>query len=192
MKYFILTFVTVFTIMNIYAQSITKGYYITHENDTVVTQIKFPNGFFGQNNFSNKIEVVDSVNGTKQFTPDDIKGYGYSADGYKYIFLSKPVKDGSYKFLSPVFTGPKASLYQDGIFTSGSGYSLPSQQVFYTFEKPDNNYLFLVGRTTKTFKNKLKEFFNDDPDVQRLIDDRLKYWNEMNKDLLEIMQTVNK
>jgi len=180
------------TIANIDAQSTTMGYYITNENDTVVTQIKFPKGFFGQNNFTNKIEVDDSINGTKRFAPGDIKGYGYSDHGYKYIFLSKPVKDGSSKFLSPVFIGPKASLYQYGITTSGSGYALPSQQVFYTFEKPNNQYLFLVGRTTKAFKNKLKEFFNDDPDVQRLIDDRLKYWLEMKKDLLEIMQTVNK
>lgn len=180
------------TIVRVNAQSITKGYYITQENDTVVTQIKFPKGFFGQNNFTNMIEVVDSVNAKKRFTPADIKGYGYSAEGYKYVFLSKPVKDGSYKFLSPVFIGPKASLYQYGIYTSGSGSALPSQQVFYTFEKPDNNYLFLVGRTTKKFKNELKEFFKDNPDVLRLIDDKLKYWLEMKKDLLEIMQTVNK
>ena len=192
MRYFILSFVSVFTIVNINAQTITSGYYITHENDTVVTQIKFPKGFFGQNNFTNMIEVADSVNAKKRFTPADIKGYGYSANGYKYIFLSKPVKDGSYKFLSPVFMGPKASLYQYSIYTSGSGYALPSQQVFYTFEKHDNKYLFLTGRTTKKFKNELKEFFNDDPVVQQLIDDRLKYWLEMKKDLLEIMQTVNK
>ncbi len=192
MKYFIFTIVTMLTIVRVNAQSITKGYYITQENDTVVTQIKFPKGFFGQNNFTNMIEVVDSVNAKKRFTPADIKGYGYSAEGYKYVFLSKPVKDGSYKFLSPVFIGPKASLYQYGIYTSGSGSALPSQQVFYTFEKPDNNYLFLVGRTTKKFKNELKEFFKDNPDVLRLIDDKLKYWLEMKKDLLEIMQTVNK
>lgn len=192
MKHFILTIVTVLTIVSINAQSITKGYYITQENDTVVTQIKFPKGLFGQNNFTNMIEVVDSLNAKKRFTPAEIKGYGFSAEGYKYVFLSKPVKDGSYKFLSPVFIGPKASLYQYGIYTSGSGYALPSQQVFYTFENPDNKYLFLVGRTTKKFKNELKEFFKDYPDVLRLIDNRLKYWLEMKKDLLEIMQTVNK
>jgi len=180
------------TIVSIHAQSITNGYYITQDNDTVVTQIKFPTGFFGQNNFTNMIEVVDSVNGTKRFTPADIKGYGYSADGYKYVFLSKPVKDGSYKFLSPVFIGPKASLYQYGTYSSGNGYALASQQVFYTFEKPGNKHLFVVGRTTKKFKNELKAFFKDDPDVVRLIDDKLKYWLEMKKDLLEIMQTANK
>lgn len=178
--------------MSINAQSIFKGYYITQSNDTIVTQIKFPKGFFGQNNFTNMIEVVDSVNVTKRFTPDDIKGYGYTDGGYKYVFLSKPVKDGSYKFLSPIFIGPKASLYQYGIYKSGSGYALSSQQTFYTFEKPDNKYLFLVGRTTKKFKNELKEFFKDDTDVQPLIDNKLKYWLEMQKDLLEIMQTANK
>lgn len=191
MKYFILTIVTVQIILSINAQSIINGYYITQNNDTVATKIKFPKGFFGQNNFTNMIEVVDSIDDTKRFTPDDIKGYGFSADGYKYFFLSKPVKGGSYKFLTPVFIGSKASLYQHGIYTSGSGYALSSQQLMYTFEKPNNKYLFLVGRTTKKFKNELKEFFKDDPNVLRLIDDRLKYWLEMKKDLLEIMQTAN-
>ncbi|WP_026898324.1 hypothetical protein [Daejeonella oryzae] len=192
MKQYIMTIIAVFTIMNIYAQTKTLGYYITHENDTVVTQIKFPNGLLGQNNFTNLIEVVDSSNAQKRFTPVDIKGYGYSADGRKYVFLSKPVKDGSFRFLSPVFVGSKASLYQYGTSTSGSGYALPSQKIYYTFEKPDHRYLFLVGQTTKKFKNELKEFFKDDPDVLQLIDEKLKYWLEMKKDLLEIMQTANK
>ena len=191
MRYFIFTIVTAFIIVSTNAQPITNGYYITQENDTVKTQIKFPKGFFGQNNFTTMIEVVDSVNAKKRFTPADIKGYGYSDGGYKYVFLSKPVKDGSYKFLSPLFVGSKASLYQYGINISGSGNALPSQQVFYTFEKPDNKYLFLAGRTTKKFKNELKAFFKDAPEVQQLIDDRLKYWLEMKKDLLEIMEAVN-
>ena len=192
MKYFILTLITVFTLTNMNAQTKTMGYYITHTNDTVVTQIKFPKGFFGQNNFTNTIEIIDSLNVEKRFTPTDIKGYGYTEKGYSYTFISKPVKDGSYKFLSPLYIGPKASLYQYGTYTSGSGYALPSQQVFYTFEKPNDQYLFLVGRTTKIFKNELKIFFKENPDVMQLIDTKLKYWLEMKKDLLEIMQTANK
>lgn len=192
MKYFILTIVSLLTMLSINAQSMNKGYYITQSNDTVLAQIKFPKGFFGQNNFTNMIEVVDSVNREKRFTPSDIKGYGYTDGRYKYVFLSKPVKDGSKKFLTPVFIGPKASLYQYGIYTSGSGYALPSQKTFYTFEKADNKYLFLVGRTTKMFKSKLKEFFKGEPDVLKTIDDKPKYWLEMKKDLLEIMQIANK
>jgi len=34
-----------------------------------------------------------------------IKGYGFSHNGYKYVFVSKPTKDGSYKFLAPVYVG---------------------------------------------------------------------------------------
>lgn len=192
MKYSILTIVLLLSVMSINAQSVTNGYYITKSNDTIVTQIKFPKGFFGQNNFTNMIEVVDSVNVTKRYTPDDIKGYGYIDGGYQYVFLSKPVKDGSYKFLTPVFIGPKASLYQYGVYTSGSGNGLSSQHIYYTFEKADSKYLFLVGRTTKKFKNELKEFFKDDPEVLQLIDNKLKYWLEMKKDLLEIMKTANK
>ena len=192
MKHFIFTIVAILTLASINAQKTTNGYYITQENDTVKVQIEFPSGVLGQNNFTNLIEVVENSNSKKKFTPTDIKGYGYSANGYKYVFLSKHIQDGSFKFLSPVFIGPKVSLYQYGVFTSGSGYSLASQNIFYTFEKSDNSYLFLIGRTTKKFRNELKEFFKDNPEAQRLIDDRLKYWLEMKKDLLEIMQAVNK
>lgn len=192
MKHFIFTIVAILTLASVNAQKTTNGYYITLENDTVKAQIEFPSGLLGQNNFTNLIEVIENSNSKKKFTPTDIKGYGYSANGYKYVFLSKPVQDGSFKFLSPVFIGPKVSLYQYGVFTSGSGYSLASQNIFYTFEKSDNLYLFLIGRTTKKFRNELKEFFKDTPEAQRLIDDRLKYWLEMKKDLLEIMQAVNK
>jgi len=76
--------------LSMYSQSITKGYYITKFNDTGLTKIKFPKGFFGQNNFTNLIEVVDSVHGTKRFTPDDIKEYGFSDNGYKKIFFQSP------------------------------------------------------------------------------------------------------
>jgi hypothetical protein len=86
-----------------------------------------------------------------------------------------------------VFVGSKASLYQYATFTSVSGNALSSQEVFYTFEKPGNKYLFLVGRTTKKFKNDIKDFFENDPEVSRVIDERLKYWLDMKKDLLEIM-----
>ncbi len=193
MKYFILTLVTVFTIVNIQAQTLNKGYYITQNNDTIATQIRFPKGFFGQNNFTNKIEVRDSLNGTKQFEPIDIKGYGFTTEqGYKYNFLSKPVNDGSFKFLSPVYIGPKVSLYQYAIHTSGSGTSLASQQVFYTFEKNKTDYLFVVGRATKHFKNKLKEFFPEDPKVQQAIDERINYWHEMKRDLIEILLIANR
>lgn len=159
MKHLMLTIVTMLTIVSVNAQKITEGYYITHENDTLIAQIKFPLGLLGQNNFTNLIEVVDSSNAKKRFTPAGIKGYGYTAKGYKYVFLSKPVKDGTLKFLTPVFIGPKASLYQYAIFTSGSGYSLPSQKTFYTVEKTDNTYLFLLASTTKKFKNELKRIF---------------------------------
>jgi hypothetical protein len=193
MKYFILTLATVLTLVNIQAQSLSKGYYITQKNDTITTQIRFPKGFFGQNNFTNKIEVIDSLNGEKQFEPIDIKGYGFTdKNGFKYNFLSKPTKNGSFKFLSPVYIGPKVSLYQYSVYTSGSGYSLDSSQVFYTFEKNNTEYLFVVGRATTHFKNKLKEFFQEDSKVQQAIDERINNWNEMKKDLIQILLIANR
>jgi hypothetical protein len=194
MKQFILMTIALLSIANAQAQSTAPGYYITQKNDTVITQIKIRKGAFGQttNDFIKKVEVVDSLNNTKKFTPNDIKGYGFSHNGYKYVFVSKPTKDGSIKFLAPVYEGPNASLYQYGTYTSGNGTAFASQKVFYTFEKPDNQYLFLQNVLVKKSKKQLKEFFKDFPELQQLIDTKLRYWLEINKDIYEIMQVANK
>jgi hypothetical protein len=194
MKHFFLIFILIFSIAISHSQTTASGYYITQENDTVSTQIKIRKGVFGQtiNDYIKEVEVVDSINGIKKFVPGDIKGYGFLYDGYRYIFVSKPIKDGSYKFLVPVFMGPKASLYQYGIRTSGGGYSFPSQQVFYTFEKPGSEYLFLRNILNKKFKSQVKDFFKDNQQVQDLIDTKLQYWLDLGKDLKEILQAANK
>ncbi|MBS1495915.1 MAG: hypothetical protein JSU03_09910 [Bacteroidetes bacterium] len=192
MKQFSLTMVTLLALVSSNAQYKPNGYYISQNNDTIVAKINFPKGFFGQNNFTNMIEVIESNNHTNRFTPKDIKGYGLTDNSNTYIFLSKPTKDGSLKFLTPVYLGNKASLYQYGLYTAGSGYSMASQQVFYTFEKPNNDYLFLPGRLTNKFKKELKNFFKENANIQQVIDNKLKYWLDMKKDLLEIMEILNK
>ncbi len=176
------------------SQSSAPGYYITKENDTVVSLIKIKKGVFGQitNDFIDEVVIVDSVNGSKKFKPADINGYGLQLKSGRYLFVSKPIKDGSYKFLYPVFMGKQSSLYKYGIYTSGSGASFGSQKTFYTFEKADGSFLFLRNIVDKKFKNAVKEFYKDRPDVQALIDTKLKYWLELEKDLKEILIAVNR
>ena len=194
MRHFILTFIFILSIVVVNSQSATLGYYITHKNDTITTQIKIRKGAFGQitNDFIKEVEIVDSIKGSKKFAPDDIKGYGFPYNGYQYVFVSKPIKDGSYKFLTPLFVGPKSSLYLYGIRASGGGYGLPSQQVFYTFEKSDGTYLFLRNILNKKFKSQLKEFYKYSHKTEQLIDAKLQYWLDLEKDLTEILRTFNK
>ena len=97
-----------------------------------------------------------------------------------------------YKFLVPLILGSKTSLYQYGINTKGSGSTMGSSQVFYTFEKADNTYLFLTNILNKKFKSELKEFYKENSDVQHLIDTKLQYWLDMQKDLTQILHVYNK
>ena len=194
MKHYIILYSFLIVFTSSLAQKTVSGYYITKNNDTIETEIKIRKGVFGQitNDFTKSLQVIDSSNKTLEFTPDDIKGYGFTNEGINYLFISKPTKNGSNKFLAPVFIGSKSSLYQYGIFTQGSGGAFSSSQVFYTFEKADNTYLFLRNILNKKFKSELKEFYKDNFEVQQLIDSKFNYWLELNDDLLLTLNTYNK
>jgi hypothetical protein len=194
MKQVALLFITMLLLNNSYSQSTAAGYYITQKNDTVVAQIKLRKGIFGQSlHISLKeVEVVDSLYKETTFKPEDIKGYGFLQKGVYVRLVSKPIKDGSYKFLYPVVTGPKTSLYQYSESIAGSGTNFAQSKVFYTFEKADGTYLFLRNMLNKKFKSELKAFYSGNTAVQELIDTKLKYWLDMQADLVEIMKAANK
>lgn len=193
MKHFIIVLLLMIVVTSS-AQTTASGFYITQNNDTVSAEIKIRKGVFGQanNDFTKKVQVINSKNVALNFTPDDIKGYGFTYDGLNYAFVSKPIKDGTNKFLSPVFVGAKSNLYQYGIYIDGTGRAFSSNQVFYTFEKADSTYLFLRNILNKKFKSELKEFYKDNLEVQQLIDTKLQYWLELNNDLKLILNTYNK
>lgn len=186
-----LALLLVFPIYRANAQSSFIGYYITQKNDTVKAQIKVKKGMLGQisNDFNEEVEVIDSVKGVIKFLPEDIKGYGFSSNRYKYVFVSKPVKSGAKKFLSPLYIGAKSSLYLYGIQSTGG--AIPSKQVFYTFEKSDNVYLFLRNILNDKFRSQLREFYKDIPVAQQFIDTNFRYWLNLDKDLIELLQKVN-
>jgi len=185
-------FLLLFTTIN--SQKTASGYYMNQSNDTIAAEIKIGKGVFGQmsTNFTDEVYIKDSLNNFKKFSPSDIKSYGFEYEGKKYIFFSKPTKKGENKFLVPMYLGNKGSLYQYGNFIAGNGYALPSQQVFYTFEKPNEEYLFLRNILNKKFKIQIKEFYSEHLETQELIDKKLQYWLDLNKDLIEIMQSINK
>jgi len=194
MKHYIILYSLLIVFTSSLAQKTVSGYYIAKNNDTIKTEIKIRKGVFGQitNDFTKSIQVTDGSNKTLEFTPNDIKEYGFTNEGINYLFISKPTKNGSNKFLTPVFIGSKSSLYQYGIFTQGSGGAFSSSQVFYTFEKADGTFLFLKNMMNKKLKSELKEFYKDNIEVQQLIDTRFNYWLELNDDLILTLYTYNK
>ncbi len=190
MKFFNYLLFSLFISAQVNAQKVAEGYLINNNNDSVAVQIKIRKGLTGKiiNEFDDRVEV-DSNSITKTFKPNDIKAFGFTYNGYLYRFFSKPIKKGGYKFVIPNVLGRKASFYQYGTFTSGT---IPSSQVFYTFEKADGSSLLLSNRLNKTFRTELRSFFNDQPEVQKFIDTRLKDWLDLDRDLKAIFYFANK
>jgi hypothetical protein len=124
-----------------------------------------------------------------KYEPETLRGYGFTYNSATYTLVSKPIKNGSYKFLAPVVIGPKTNLYRYGLVNVGGAIS--NKQVFYTFEKEDNTFLFLNNILNNKFRVELREFYKDYPEAQKLIDTRLKYWLELEQDLNDIVRAVN-
>ncbi|WP_315816177.1 hypothetical protein [Paraflavitalea speifideaquila] len=172
-------------------QTTAQGYYVTQANDTIAAQIKIKKGILGQqnNDLNEKVEVMDSIKGIIKYLPEDINAYGFLYKGHKYVFVSKPIKNGSRRFLAAFYIGTKSSLYYYGFHNTEGTFG--SKQVFYTFERPGNTYLFLKNTVNKQFKSQVKEFYKDSPAVMEIIDSKLRYWLDLDKDLVEILQKAN-
>lgn len=177
-----------------YSQTIVPGYYVTKKNDTLSAQLKMPKSIFGSVDFSKfalKVEVSDSISGTKKFKPEDIHCFGFIYTGETYSFFSKPtITPNNLRFLQPVILGPKTSLYQ---FQTVDQNGAPLG-TFYTFEKADGTYTFLnTGiRSLDTFKDTLKEFYKDNLPLQQLIISKFQTRMSIKNDIVEIVQAANK
>lgn len=177
-----------------YSQQTAPGFYISKANDTITTNIKIPSSLFGGADFSKflfKVEVADSITGTEKFKPDDIKSFGFLYKEKQYRFFSKPaITKNNLRFLQPIILAQKTSVYQ---FQTVNQNGAPIG-TFYTFEKEDGSYTFLTTGTKNLgkFRDALKEFYTDRPDVQQLIDTKFQTRNAIHQDITEIVQAVNK
>ncbi len=177
-----------------YSQTTAPGYYVINNNDSVVVQIKIPTSIFGAEDFSKlllKVEIVDSINGAKKFKPNEIKRFGFLYKEKNYTFFSKPtITKKNIRFLQPFITGPKTSIYW---FHTVDQNGAPLG-TFYTFEKEDGTYTFLSTgiRSLDKFRATLKEFYKENAEVQQLIDAKFQNRASINRDMMEIVQAVNK
>ncbi|MEQ1797916.1 MAG: hypothetical protein ABL872_08180 [Lacibacter sp.] len=176
-----------------YSQTTVPGYYVTNNNDSVDTQIKIPKSLFGTDlsKLLLKVEIVDSINGTKKFKPKDIKGFGFTYKEKHYHFFSKPaITERNVRFLQPFIIGQKTSVYW---FHTVDQNGIPLG-TFYTFEKADGTYTFFsTGELSLSrFRASLKEFYKDYPEVQQLIDTKFQTKPSLKHDITEIVEAVNK
>lgn len=177
-----------------FSQTSVSGFYVTNANDTVSAQIKLPKSIFGSVDLSKfllKVEVVDSISGENKFKPDDIAGFGFLLNEEHYRFFSKPaITENNLRFLQPVILGQKTSLYQ---FQTVDQNGAPLG-TFYTFEKADGTYTFLITgiKNLNKYRDTLKEFYNDNLEVQQFIDTKFQTKTSIKTDITEIVQAVNK
>ena len=177
------------------AQSTISGYYVKKSDDTVNVQIKIPKTFLGivqLSKFIDEFEVIDSSNAIQTFTPQDVKSYGFYYGGLRYIYFSKPIKNGKLKFLQPVVIGPKSSIYEYSTITYGS-YGMSFLHVYYTLEKQDGTNLFVTNSISiNKLKDQLKTFYQDNDAAQQLIEEKFQKRLDMFNDMKEVVMAVNK
>lgn len=194
MRYSILLFFLFALFCDSYAQTTAPGYYVTKTNDSVIAHIKIPKSIFGAEDFSKflmKVEIVDSIKGTKKFKPDDIKGFGFLYNEKRYRFFSKPtITEKNIRFLQPFILGQKTSVYWFHT-TDQNGAPLGT---FYTLEKADGTYTFFstAELNLSKFRASLKEFYKDYLEVQQLIDAKFQTRTSFKNDITELVQAVNK
>lgn len=138
-----------------------------------------------------KVEIEDSLNGTKKFKPNDIKSFGFLYKEKNYTFFSKPtITENNFRFLQPFIAGPKTSVYWFHTLDQNGAHL----GTFYTFEKEDGTYTFLSTgiRSLDRFRSTLKEFYKVNAEVQQLIDTKFQNRTAINRDMLEIVQAFNK
>ncbi|MBN7814031.1 hypothetical protein [Algoriphagus pacificus] len=177
-----------------FAQTTAPGYYITLNNDSIPAQIKMPKSVFGSVDFSKflfKVDVQDSNNSMKKFKPEDIKRFGFIYNDENFTLYSKPIfTETTLRFLQPTVLGEKSSLYQ---FQTYDQNGVPLG-IFYTLEKSDGTYAFLTTglKSLDKFKELLKEFYEENPDLLQLIDSRFTERKSVQADMVELVETANK
>ena len=177
------------------AQSTIPGYYVNQSDDTINVQIKIPKTFLGivqLSKFIDEFEVIDSSKAIQTFTPELVKSYGFYYGGLRYIYFSKPIKNGKLKFLQPVVIGPKSSIYEYSTITYGS-YGMSFLHVYYTLEKLDGTNLFVTNSISiNKLKDQLKAFYQDNNAAQQLIEEKFQKRLDMFNDMKEVVKAVNK
>lgn len=194
MKKYVLVIFWLTSVGYSYSQTTAPGYYVTKTNDSITTQIKIPKSAFGSVDFSKfllKVEVSDSIKGIKKFKPEDISSFGFLFEGEQYRFYSRPaITQNNLRFLQPVVLGQKTSLYH---FQTVNQNGAPLG-TFYTFEKSDGTYAFLSTgiKNLDTFREILREFYKDNPEVLQLIERKFQTRTAIKNDIIEIVRTANR
>lgn len=171
------------------------GYIRTAANDSLPVRIKLQMGSpLKLIEAKNRSVVVDSAGTDKEYTPKDIKGYGYTDKGFHYNYLSKPTKNGTLLFLEPYAVGGKASLYAYSVERSMGGMSTYTD--YYTIERPSPqtgfSYMYLDNwENSQDIKDALLGFYPDAPNLKQIVEQKFKKKKNQVSDLKQVIEFIN-
>ncbi len=197
-----------------FSQIKARGFYVSMDNDSVWVTFKIPkkpinetSDFFGNKiDFSamrEGVEIIDSSGNVKQLMPSDSKGFVFTNNSTVYKLFAKPVNEDHWCFLRPEVMGKKMRLlyfmieHPRGKVTTGAfgttNYST-LEEYYWTFEKHDRTYLFLRSTMKeKEIARLMKEYFNDNPEIQELIDKKFQpfAFGDLSKRIKSIVEAYN-
>jgi len=176
----------------LFSQQTDRGYYISWNNDTI------PAKFFIEGrtsiNFcltSDGIQIIDSNKKKSWLLPTEAKECRFVFKGKEYRIFSKPDNQyGRKAFFHANLVGSRVSLFQ---CSSLPGMSIGRWTVtYFALEKADGTLLSTSTQEAESIiKEKLRRFFNSEPTMMKLIEEKFKDKQPLEKILKSLVITYN-
>ena len=192
MKRFVFSGLLVFLMNFLFGQSSDRGYYITWNNDTV--SAKFYIEGRASINFcltSDGIQIIDTNKNKSWLLPTEAKECRFVFKGKEYRIFSKPDNQyGRKAFFHANIVGKRVSMFQCS--------SMPSMSIgrwtvtYFALEKADGTLFNTTTQETETIvKEKLRRFFNSEPSMMKLMDEKYKQNESLEKILKSLVMAYN-
>ena len=166
-----------------------NGYYVTLRNDTIPALIKVEKGVFDPFSFYGlyrNVKISDSISGERVYLPGDILSFYVETHLGNYHFFSKPLRDGTVRFLEAVTLTSKANLYGYRNIKVNSGGGIEA----YTIERADSTFIFFENELYVKAKKKFREFFKNEPAILAHLEKLFKQPGYEHRDLNRLFKKI--
>jgi hypothetical protein len=164
------------------------GYIISRNGDTAWRKIRMPFnlGQFNELELFSFVVVLDSAGRKVKLKPKDINGYGFLYRTKRYIYVSKVVDDEDKSvFVWPLNLGKKINLYYYYNYNSTNlaKGSMGAVDEVYVVEDDAKQTVSITrgGSLVNSFKAQLRNFFDNDKQLLRLIVQDVKDFHDIPK-----------
>ena len=170
-------------------QTWANGYYISGQNDSVLTTIKIPTPLFqgfDPQRLQHKVKTkIDDSSAFQTFKPSEVKGFGFVYKNERYKFVSITLDDRRRSFFRMIYSGNHvAGYYSYSIGYRGSSIVAVRKQV----DGGETLLLKSSSMSKRKIKLKLLDFYKYDSKAKDVIQNyqfSLKNLPESVKILLE-------